>query len=136
MSTSVICRVAYGGLRCVNECESSKLEGLLGKEVEAKITIPRNLGFHKRFFAMLKTTLEMTDLKINIEQWRTLVTCGCGYADYVEFNGQLIAVPKSIAFARMDETEFERFYSDALSFICENYIHGTPDEINTILSFM
>ena len=136
MSTEVICKVVPGGLRVINVSEARKLEHMLGKEVSARVYIPRNLKFHKKFFAMLKTSLDMADVEMNDEQWRTWVTVGAGWCDYQKHGDKAVAVPRSISFAAMDESEFERLYNDCLNFICANYVDESPESLDQMLQFM
>jgi hypothetical protein len=46
MATDVICKVVPGGLMASNAIESEKLDQFRGKEMQVRITIPRNLAFH------------------------------------------------------------------------------------------
>ncbi len=142
MAIEVICKVLPGGLRVVNSAEATKLEHLLGKEVSARIYIPRNLKFHRKFFAMLNTAFDMSDFRINDqpgnkEQYRTHVTVGAGWCDFHKYGDKFVAVPRSIEFAKMDEAEFERLYHDCLSFICANYVvEETPETLDQMMQFM
>jgi len=137
VATEIICRVVPGGLRAANEVEAEKLETLRGRNVLVKISQPRNLGFHKLFFAMLGVALGMADIEVNAEQWRAIVTVGAGWCTFVPGREGLIAVPKSISFGAMDETEFRRLYEAAIGFICVNYLHGTaPQELDDQAQFL
>ena len=49
--------------------------------------------------------------------------------------GGVVAVPKSISFASMDDDEFERLYSDVLTFICQTWVLD-ESQINQIVEFM
>lgn len=122
---------------CVNAAEASKLETLKGKVVSAKISQPRNLAFHRKFFALMKATLDMIDQEYNVTQWRTICLCGAGWCDFVPGpDGVLCAVPKSISFADMDQTEFELLYSNVLDYICREYVTEDRETIDTIVGFM
>lgn len=133
MATEIVTRVVPGGLMAVNEAEASKMEALIGQQVMARITRPRNLEFHRRFFAMLKTTLDMVDLNVNMEQWRHMVTVGAGHCTWVELGNLPIPIPKSISFTHMDQVEFERVYADAITFICDNYLEQNPAQLRQII---
>lgn len=136
MSTDVICKVLPGGLKASNAIESEKLDSLRGREVMAKILIPRNLEFHKKFFALIGTAFGMADTDWNIKQFRYYVTAGAGYCDFItDDEGGVVAVPGSISFASMEQTEFERLYQDVLTFICQRFVLD-EDDINEIVRFM
>lgn len=135
MATDVIVRVVPGGLMCVNALESEKLDRLQGREIQAKLSMPRNLAFHRKLFALLEVGRSMSDTDFNSEQYRAICITGSGHCDFVEFDGKMVAVPRSIAFANMDETEFSRLYEDVLTFICSNWAVD-EETINKILEFM
>jgi hypothetical protein len=136
MATKVVMRVVPGGLMAVNRAEESKFDDLIGREVQASISQPRNLKFHRKFFAMLHLAREMADLDVNAEQFRHLVLVGAGYCTFHEIGGRVIAIPKSMSFGSMDETEFSKLYSDCLDFICANYVDETPGRLDAMLHFM
>lgn len=137
MATEVHVRVVPGGLMCLGAAEASKIEDLRGRELKAKLTQPRNPRFHRLFFAALKAGLDMADLELSMESWRAMVTCGAGHCDFVNGPKGLVAVPRSIAWATMDETEFHTLYNDVIGFICREYLHGTtPEELDEQAQFM
>lgn len=135
MAVDVVVRVVPGGLMCVNASEAGKLENLKGREVSAKISIPRNLAFHRKFFALLDVGRQMADSEFNQEQFRAICTTGAGYCDFIEHNGKMVAIPRSISFANMDGETFEDLYNDVLNFICENWALDY-EQIDQIVGFM
>lgn len=122
VSTDVLVQVFPGGLRAVNALESDKLSPLIGREVMAKISQPRNIRFHRKYFALIGTALQMVDADYTMEQFRALCIAGAGYCDFVQGAEGLVAVPRSMSFAAMDETEFDRLYQDTLTFICKRWV--------------
>ena len=122
MSTDVLVQVVPGGLRAVNALESDKLATLMGREVLAKVSQPRNIRFHRKYFALLGTAASMIDEDYTSEQFRALCIAGAGYCEFVPFGEKLVAVPRSMSFASMDETEFDRLYHDTLTFICKRWV--------------
>jgi len=73
---------------------------------------PRNLRFHKKFFALLNMVYENQEQYNNIEHLRKDLTISAGYYD-LRFNieGVEIQEAKSISFAKMDDLEFSEFYN-------------------------
>lgn len=118
MATDVICRVVPGGLMASSDAEASKLEPLVGKSVKVRITQPRNLEFHRKFFAMLNAGWSLSEHahQMNLEQFRAWIIVRAGYCDFVKGGDDrpIVAIPKSISFGSMDNTEFERLYNDVL----------------------
>jgi hypothetical protein len=124
-----------GGLRAVNHVEAESLDQFVGKEVLVSIRIPRNLKFHRKFMSLLKTALSMADTDFNFNQFRAAVTVGAGYCTFSESRGQVVAIPKSISFASMDDSEFERLYQDAITFICDQWVVD-ENTLNQVLEYM
>lgn len=135
MPTNVLVQVVPGGLRAVNAVESDKLSDLRGREVMAKLSQPRNIRFHRRYFALLGVAKDMVDEEYTTEQFRAICTVGAGHCHWMMGKEQTIAVPKSISFAAMDETEFNRLYQDTLTFICKQFVLDS-EQLNEIVNFL
>ena len=136
MPTDIYCRVMHGGLVTVNQVEADKLSQFLGKEVKVSISQPRNIRFHKKYFALLAVGRDMADTNYNSEQFRAYVTVGAGYCEFLtDKEGGVVAIPKSISFAAMSEDEFERLYQDTVSFICQNWVLDEND-LNAMVNFL
>ena len=135
MSTDVLVQVVPGGLRAVNGVESDKLDKLRGRELMAQLKQPRNIRFHRKYFALLGVARDMISEDYTAEQFRALCTVGAGHCDFIQGENGLVAIPKSISFASMDETTFENLYSDTLTFICEKWCLDEKT-INKIVDFM
>jgi len=135
MSTDIIMQVFPGGLRAVNDIEADRLDAFMGQEIMVKITRPRNLKFHRKYFALLGTAQQMVDDDYTAEQFRAVCIAGAGYGEYVESDVGVVFVPKSISFAAMDDTVFERLYQDTLTFICRKWVLD-EQQLNQIVEFM
>jgi hypothetical protein len=62
-------------------------------------------------------------------------TAGAGYGEFVDSDKGMVFVPKSVSFASMDNTEFERLYQDTITFICKKWVvDGT--QLSEIVNFM
>jgi hypothetical protein len=135
VSTDVIVRIVPGGCMAANQFEADKLDQFRGKEMVCTFTIPRNLKFHKKYMALINTALDMADTEYTAEQFRKICTIGAGYVDWFHFEGQAIPIPKSISFASMDDSEFERLYQDTITFICQKWVLDQK-QLNQIVNFM
>jgi len=70
--------------------------------------LPRSGPFHRRFFKMLATLFESQDAFTDFDMFRTWLTVGAGYAQFLpDHNGEMIAFPKSIAYEKLDQVEFK-----------------------------
>ena len=135
MPTDVIMRVVPGGALAVNHIEADKLDQLVGQELMASFKRPRNLAFLRKYMALLGEALPMADTEYNPEQFRAICTVGAGWCTYVERKGKLIAIPKSMSFANMDDTEFERLYQATITFIVKEWPLD-ESQLNAIVEFM
>ena len=89
----------------------------IGQEYKADIKKPRNLKFHKKFFALLNIGHQNTKLNMSFEFYRSYVTMKSGYYIAYETARGVMVLPKSISFASMDETEFEELYNSVISVV-------------------
>lgn len=68
---------------------------------------PRSLKFHRMFFGMLGDLFDRQEQFAEVDQLRAWLTVGAGYCEFVPGpTGRMVALPKSIAFERLDDTEF------------------------------
>lgn len=126
------CRVTPAGLVPLDDMDWEQKKQLrLGFDVRVHITMPRNLRFHKKFMALLRLTLDNLPEDIqqsmhiySIEAMLAAVKIDLGYYDTVQVSGRNVVKLRSISFAKMDETAFERFYDLAVTDILNNYLQG------------
>lgn len=80
---------------------------------EIDYTKGRNLGFHKKFFALLKLAFEnQSDYRLMEDLRRDLIITSGYYDEQVnKITGECYKTAKSISFANMDELEFNELYS-------------------------
>jgi hypothetical protein len=73
---------------------------------------PRNLKFHKKFFALLNLVFENQERYNNLDHLRKDLTISAGYYDLrLNIEGVEIREAKSISFAKMTDTEFSDYYN-------------------------
>lgn len=92
-------------------------------------------SFIKKFFALLKLTYdnfpEWLEDSLNVhsvEDLRTRLKVDLGLYEVSHYGNQSVIIPKSIAFDKMDETEFEKFYRSSVNHILKNYLKGVNNE--------
>ena len=120
-------------------------------EYKAELTRPRNLKFHRLFFALVKVAFDAWDMpkntyqgvKIekNLDRFRKdlLIMAGYGYP-VVNIKGDVRFEAQSMSFGSMDQDEFETLYSRVIDVILGKVLtHYTRDDIddqvNRILGF-
>ena len=114
--------------------EKRKLK--LGQDYECDVRNPRNVGFHRKFFALLNVGHENTQLNMPFDTYRKYMIIKAGYFDAYETPKGLFYDARSISFASMEEDEFEELYSRVLDKIIGD-IGLTSQEIeNQLINFM
>ena len=114
--------------------EKRKLK--LGETYEVEIKRPRNVKFHRKFFALINEGWSNTETDMPVDVYRKWVTMRAGYYTiYHTPKGQLYE-PVSISFSNMDEDAFQEVYSRVLDVIIDD-LGVTADEMNQqIMSFL
>ena len=113
----------FTSLRPTDESGQEFLRGLgTGEIVKVTVTRPRNVRFHRLFFALLNLVYENTETFASVEQVLTTVKYGIGHFDTVIVNGQEEKHPRSISFARMDQDQFRQFWDRAVDYVIANIL--------------
>lgn len=105
--------------------------------IKVSYHFPRNYGNHKRFFAFLKVTFDLQDNFDNMTHYRKWLTMKAGQYDVVAApNGKTMFLPKSIAFDKMDETEFRQVFSDCIDVFIDHWKHKiSRSELERVVEF-
>ena len=129
----IYCRVTDIGLIPMYDSDLDEKHRLrIGDNVLCTIKRPRNYDFHKKYFALLRLTV--ANLPHLIQQQMQIFTeedlLDCLKIDLGLFTtrwhgGRQIVKTVSISFAKMDNTEFERFFSRSVDAILRIYLRGT-----------
>ncbi len=112
--------------------EKKKLK--LGQEYEIEIKQPRNIKFHKKFFALLNIAFEnlpesMVNKYPTIDILRQALIIEAGYCDtIITLSGEVTKKAKSISFANMDNVEFEQLYNSIVNIVLKYILVGVDKE--------
>ena len=95
--------------------EKRKLK--LGETYSVEVKVVRNVDFHRKYFALIAYAWEFlneqeTERFKNKENFRKYIEIAAGHCDVI-FHPRLqefVEIPKSIAFAKMDNTAFSDLY--------------------------
>lgn len=132
----IYCKVTQQGLVPLYGSDYDERKRLKeGDEVLVEIKRARNVKFHKKYFALLRLTLDNLPDQV-IEQYRLyspedlnkLVKYFLGYADLIKVGELQYLQERSIAFDKMSESEFETFYKRASQLIAHTFLVGVTDE--------
>ena len=114
--------------------EKKKLK--IGQEYLVEIRHPRNILFHKKFFALLNVCYENYETQMPFESFRRWITIKAGYFNAYETDKGVFYDAQSIAFGSMNQIEFEEVYSRVLDVVIK-LLHVTEEDINSeIMSFL
>jgi len=114
--------------------EKRKLK--LGVDYEAEIRNPRNVGFHRKFFALVNIGHENTDLDMPFETYRKYILMKAGYFKTYQTPKGVFYDADSISFSSMEQDIFEEVYSRVLDVIIKD-IGATKEDIEKqLISFM
>lgn len=107
----------------------------MGEAFHGKFTRYRNVGHHRKYFALLNLAYDnwnpgKIDSKYgtpekNFDRFRADLTILAGYYEStIRLDGSVRIEPKSISFASMDQEEFEKLYSRTIDVLLK-YVYGS-----------
>lgn len=108
----------------------------------ATIRRPRRIRHHRLFFALVHKIFENQDRYATEAQLLNAIKIKTGYYDNqnVTIGGMTfqVFIPRSISFAKLDQTGFEQFYRRVIEFVVTEVIPGldTDDLRNEILELV
>ena len=121
--------------------EKRKLK--LGKVYKANITLARNYEFHKKYFKLINVAWELLGENTHnffktSDSFRKTIEISAGWyeAIYNMARNEWLQVPKSIAFDKMSQDEFEELYErvkDVIWMLLDERDLITIDNFNNIL---
>lgn len=132
----IYCKVTERGLVPMYGSDMDEKRRLkVGETVLCEVTKPRNYEFHKKFFALVRLTFENLSERLSqmlsIRSEEDMLDCmkiGLGLYSSAWHGGRQVVKPGSISFAKMDETDFEKFYNRAVDMVLSLYLAGTDKE--------
>jgi len=108
----------------------------IGETYEATIVKPRNVAFHRKFFALINMVYENQEKYNNIEHLRRDLTIASGfYEQHETFTGQIRTEPKSISFAKMSQDDFDKLYAAFIISINKYFDFGESEIKENIEEF-
>ena len=118
-----------GALRPADDDADTILSKLKdGDLVKAEIKVPRNLAHHRKFWKLMSIVYENQTYYQSPEHVCTAFKVATGHCDYLQTQRGLVGIPRSISFAKMDQPGFEKFYSDAVDYLCREVIPSLDKE--------
>lgn len=123
-------RKTIGGLKPADALAEEVYQGLaLNAEVFAEVTRPRNLGHHKKLFALLKIIRDNQDHYKTTDDVLDAVKIGTGHCYPVEYRpGNWMVKTKSIAWNKMDQLAFNEFWEKVVTLVITKFLPGVKRE--------
>lgn len=133
MKLHCVC-TAVGLVPCYDDDYDEKRRLKTGKTYEVTVKEARNVKFHRLFFALINCAWEFLGefrqefFRNDRDNFRKAVTIAAGYVEvfYSPTRNEWLEQAKSIAFSKMDETEFSELYEKVKDVIYRLYI---PDNL-------
>ena len=105
----------------------------VGEEYQCEIKQPRNLKFHRKFFALINLLFENQEQYSNIERLRKDLIIEAGFYDeWADLHGEIHKEAKSISFASMKEHEFNDLYNRVIDVIVKYFHFGKQEIVNNV----
>ena len=83
----------------------------IGQTLSFAYRMPRSPEHHRLLFAKLQSLLSRTEAFIRLDHLRYWLVMGAGYVDFIPgLDGKPNAIPRSMDFETMDETEFSELH--------------------------
>lgn len=144
MAQAQVIRLPNGDLRPAGEQSRhafSRFE--IGEVFPVEVKKTRNIKNHRRFFALIQVVSSYSEIFNTEEKALHAVKIAAGHCDFVPHPlepGELMAIPKSISFAKMDEIEFQRFFSSAVQGVLSHILPQMDERsmeaaLNEVVSF-
>lgn len=108
----------------------------IGQEYVADIKMPRNIAFHRKYFALINCAWEYQQeksqrhFKDNVECFRKTVEIAAGHCDtaYSLKRREWLEIPRSVAFDKMDEAGFQDLYERVKTVLFSVFLKHIPEE--------
>lgn len=123
----ILCRKTLSGHLCpIDDAGRMAVWRLpAGETVAVEFKRPRNLGHHKKFWALVSLIYQNQTHYNSPEALCDVIKVLAGYCVVTRGKGgREIHIPKSISFAAMDQTEFDQFWDRVVTVVCEQIIPG------------
>lgn len=124
--TTVLLRKRLGGaLDPIDDCGRDVLAKFgAGTVLKAEITKPRNIKFHRKYFAMLNLIFQNQDHYKSLDDLLDVCKLRIGHVRTIETRHGIERVPASISFAKMDDIAFEDIYERTFQWAVTEVIPG------------
>ena len=95
----------------------------------------RNSKHHRKYFSMVKMCFDNQDEFSEIDTFRKVNEMRAGYYEIVNTDKGVMHWPKSIAFEKLDQTDFEELYNKFWAVMFERYSFDREDFESELMGY-
>lgn len=96
-----------------------------GARLRVTVTQPRSIQQHRLYWAMLALVVDNLDQPVTAEALHEWVKLKLGHVSQIKLrSGEIVEVPASVAFDKMDQAAFRDFFDRAVTLLTEHVIPG------------
>jgi hypothetical protein len=135
-----LARRELGKLVPVDQAGEDALRKLkFGDVVSVEVKKPRNVKHHRLYWQLVSTVWENQTRYETAEQLHCALKISAGiYEPLMMPSGVIYKIPGSIAFDKMDQTEFKQFYDKVCDLVAEHFLPGIDvvalkDEVESLI---
>ncbi len=114
--------------------EKRKLK--LGQDYEVEVRMPRNVGYHRKFFALMNIGHQNTKMDMPFETYRIYIVTKAGYFKAYQTPKGVFYEADSISFSSMPQDVFEDVYSRCMDVIISDIGSTSEDIERALIDFM
>lgn len=105
----------------------------IDQEYLVSIKVPRNIGHHRKLFALYNLVFENQEIYKHLDDLRKDLNIECGYyRERMNIYGEVVKEAESISFANMDQITFNDLYSKTLDVIVKHFNFNRQDVIDEV----
>lgn len=125
-----LARKDLGHLTPVDTAGEEALRKLkFGDVVTVEVKKPRNGKHHRLYWALVGIVHHNQDRYETTEQLHSAIKIAAGHYELLTMpNGNEYKIPRSIAFDKMDQTEFSAFYDRVCDLVAKHFLPGVSVE--------
>ena len=118
-----------GLFECATEQDAETAAAIpCGEWRRATFRLPRNVGHHKKYWALISVATNYSDFP-TVEVFHVWLKRALGYADlHLGPNDQEIWIDTPTNFAKMDQAQFQKYYDHAVKFILRRIVPAVDHE--------
>jgi hypothetical protein len=126
----ILVRKQFSTLRPVDEAGEEVLRKLKnGSLVQVEIKQPRNVGHHRKYWALVSLVADNTDRYPDAETVHEAIKIAVGLRTEITMpDGSKGYIPGSIAFNKMDQGEFNVFFDRVCDAVAKHFLPGVTSE--------